>query len=137
MLLLADCIGIIPLNITTTNLTLIDVGPGSSVLLVVDISNTYPNQTQWLINSTAIRNSSFAEIETYQSNTDTTTSILQLYSIYLNNSGIYCITANNSINSSAIQRKYTTGILENLTFKFFIYLYIFHMVYAIYFVMEH
>ncbi len=77
LLLLADCIGIIPLNITTTNLTLIHVEPGSSVLLIVDISNAYPNQTKWLINSTAIRNSLFAsEIVTYQSNTDTTTSIL-------------------------------------------------------------
>ena len=102
MLLLAYCIGSVPLNITTTNFTLIDVEPGSSVLLVVDISNAYPNQTQWLINSTAIRNSSFAEIETYQSNTNTTTSILQLHSIYLNNSGIYSITANNSINSSSL-----------------------------------
>ncbi len=59
-------------------------------------------------------------------------STLTLNSVMFNSSfNTFTCTANNSMNRSisyfslTIQCKYTTGILANLTFKFFFYLYIF------------
>ncbi len=87
----------------TSNSTSIRVKPGNTVHLLVNISNAFPSDTQWLMNSTAIMNLPFASnTETYQNDTKTTTSILQLHSVFLNNSGIYSIIANNSINSSSL-----------------------------------
>ncbi len=71
-------------------------------------------------------------------------STLTLNSDMFNNSfNIFTCTANNSINSSisyftlTIQCKYTMGILTNLAFKFFIYLYIFSYGLCYLFVKEH